>query len=214
MLEKGSLKPPTGDSWQQAWELAADLTVAKLAESDLEGLCAKSGAQWDPDSGTVEIAFLGDRYRVPCPEFTVTSLADGGEAPITERILLLHYLERATGTEPTGEWIGFVEVPGAELYQANFRARSVDRLVRAYSGREEDLVGAAATVGGREIDHGDVAVCLQALPKVPVMATLWRGDDEFAASGNLLYDSTVAQYLSIEDMVVLAGTIASRLCQR
>ncbi|MDP6777453.1 MAG: DUF3786 domain-containing protein [Candidatus Latescibacteria bacterium] len=214
MLEKGSLKPPEGDSWQQAWELAVDLTVAKLAESDLEDRCKKSGAQWDPDSGMVEIAFLGDRYRVPCPEFTVARLADGGDAPITERILLLHYLVRATGAAPTDEWIGFVEVPGAELYLANFRARSVDRLVRAYSGREEELVGAAAAVGGQEADHGDVAVCLQALPNVPVMVTLWRGDDEFAPSGNLLFDSTVVQHLSIEDMVVLAGTIASRLCQR
>ena len=214
MLEKGSLKPPTGDSWQQAWELAVDLTVAKLAESDLEDRCAKSGAQWDPDSGTVEIPFLGDRYRVPCPEFTVASLADGGQAPITERILLLHYLERATGAEPTGEWIGFVEVPGAELYQANFRARSVDRLVRTFGGREEELVEAAAAIGGTVADHGDVSVQIQALPNIPVLVTLWRGDDEFAASGNLLYDSTVAQYLSIEDMVVLAGTIASRLCQR
>ncbi len=214
MSDKGALRPPTGDSWQKAWELAVELTVAKLAESDLKDRCDKSGAVWDPHAGAVEIPLLDACFRIPRPEFTASNLTAGGEAPITERILLLHYLERASGTPPSGEWIGFVEVPGAELYLGNFRARSVDRLVRSFTDREESLVERAALIGGLAADHGDVAVCLQALPRVPVMVTLWRGDDEFPPSGNLLFDSTVSRYLSIEDMVVLAGMVAGRLCER
>jgi hypothetical protein len=103
-------------------------------------------------------------------------------------------------------------MPGGDLYLGKFRARSVDRLVRAFAGREQELVGAAAALGGRRVGFGDAAVEIPALPRVPVSVVLWAGDDEFPATGNLLFDAAVAGYLALEDMVVLAGMVASRLC--
>jgi hypothetical protein len=55
-------------------------------------------------------------------------------------------------------------------------------------------------------------VRLEALPRVPLAAILWRGDDEFPPTGNLLFDASVTHYLPAEDMVVLAGTAVGRLC--
>ena len=84
-------------------------------------------------------------------------------------------------------------------------------MVRSFNGKEEALVEAARTIGGTELNLGDVSVQVQALPRVPVAVTLWRGDDEFSPSGNLLFDASVTKYLPMEDMVVLAGMVASQL---
>jgi len=201
------------DSWQEAWQLAVELTVEELQQADLEERCAKSGGIWKPEEGTAEITFLNREYHIRPPEFEIVLAPGEEQVPITERILILHYLKNATGVPPSGEWITFAQVPGGDLYLANFRARSVDRMLRAFSGREETLVEESSAIGGLEAAYGDVSVHLLALPRVPVALVLWRGDEEFSASGNLLYDATVTQYLSTEDMVVLAGTVVSRLCR-
>ena len=203
-----------GDSWQKAWQLALGLTVEALQKADLQERCAKSGAAWRPDEGAVDLVFLNRTYRIRPPEFDVVRPGDEAEVPIAEKILILHYLQTADGIAPSGEWITFAQVPGGDLYLRVFRARSIDRLVRAFSGREEALVEAAQPVGGCEADYGDVSVEVRAFPNVPVLLTLWRGDEEFPASGNLLFDATVVKYLPMEDMVVLAGMIAGRLCGR
>ena len=120
-------------------------------------------------------------------------------------------METASGASPSQKWITFGEVPGGEIYLPVFRARSIDRMVRAFGGQEAALVEAARAVGGTELDLGDVSVRVQALPRVPVAVVLWRGDDEFPPSGNLLFDASVTTYLPMEDMVVLAGMVASQL---
>ena len=200
------------DSWQEAWQLAAQLTVQKLQQADIEARCADSGTVWRPEENAVEIPFLGQAHRVGLPAFEVVRPDGDEEVPLTAKILILHYLSEASGVSPSGEWITFAQVPGGDMYLPNFQARSVDRLVRVFDGREETLAEAARPLGGVAADYGDASVQLQVLPRVPVLVTLWRGDDEFDASGNLLFDSTVTDYLSTEDMVVLAGMVVSELC--
>jgi hypothetical protein len=40
---------------------------------------------------------------------------------------------------------------------------------------------------------------------------LWRGDAEFPAAGNLLFDDSVTEYLPVEDIVILAETVIWKL---
>lgn len=201
------------DSWQEAWELAVDLTIENLQQADLQERCKKSGGIWSSESRVVEMPFLNRVYQISPPGFEV-HLKDDGQVPITDRILILHYLQTAAGISASGEWITFAQIPGGEIYLPVFRARSVDRLVRAFNGREETLVDTARAIGGVKAEYGDVSVKISAFPNVPVLLTLWRGDDEFPASGNLLFDATVTKYLPMEDVVVLAGIIAGQLCKK
>ena len=58
---------------------------------------------------------------------------------------------------------------------------------------------------------GDVGVKIQALPFVPLALVLWRGDAEFPAAGNLLFDDSVTEHLPVEDIVILAETVVWKL---
>ena len=200
-----------GDGWQKAYELSVDLAVDKLRATDLSACCDRSGATWQTEAGCADVEFLGSTYRVCPPDFEVVLAESGEPATIWEKILLLHYLETARGTTPTGKWVTFGEVPGGHIYMPVFAARSVDRILRAYAGNESALTEAARDVGGEPADTGDVSVVLRPLPRVPVMLILWRADEELPASGSLLFDSSVTDYLPMEDIVVLAGMVASRL---
>jgi hypothetical protein len=197
------------DSWQEAWATALSLTAEALQQADPDERAARAGAV--RTEGVLGVPLLGQTYQICPPEYAVTA-AGGAAVPLTEQLLVLHYLQTATGAPLAGRWIGFEQVPGGELYLGIFRARSVDRLVRYFAGREAELLHAAAPLGGVPADLGDVAVRLEALPRVPLAAILWRGDDEFPPTGNLLFDASVTQYLPVEDMVVLAGMAVGRLC--
>ena len=211
MPEAKGIELPQRDSWQEAWELAVGLTVDELRQSDLADVCRKSGASLHGPGGPIELVLLGQSYQLLPPDFTVTK--NGENVHITERILLLHYLQKATGKAPTGRWISFSEVPGGQLYMRNFQARSVDRLLRAFGGREESLLPASEAVGALSTDLAEISFSVQVLPMVPVALALWRGDDEFPTSCNMLFDATVTDYLSIEDTVVLAGIVAGSICK-
>ena len=66
-------------------------------------------------------------------------------------------------------------------------------------------------MGGRPADFGDAAVTFPAFPRVPLTYVLWRGDEEFSPEGSILFDSTVADYLSNDDIHALCETIIWRL---
>ncbi|MFH1566355.1 MAG: DUF3786 domain-containing protein, partial [Gemmatimonadota bacterium] len=152
--------PPS--SWQEAWRLAVELAAGNLATRDLAECCRRSGALWDAGRQVVRVAFLGRPYEVAPPDFAVTVAGSDEAVDIRERILLLHYLQTAGGRGAAGRWIAFSEVPGAELYLGNFRARSADRIGRAFGAVPARLLEAARPIGGVPCEPGDAAVRLEA----------------------------------------------------
>jgi len=80
-----------------------------------------------------------------------------------------------------------------------------------FSQKPNRLLDAAAKLGGHRAGYGDVAITINAFSRVPITLALWQGDDELAPEGNILFDSTISDYLSTEDITVLCETIAWRL---
>lgn len=52
---------------------------------------------------------------------------------------------------------------------------------------------------------------MKAFPKVSVVMVLWRGDDKFAPNAGMLFDNTIAVYLSTEAIFVLCERIIEKL---
>ena len=124
---------------------------------------------------------------------------------------MLHYLITAKGTPNTGKLIGLKQVPGGLFEHASFSREVLTPLLDHFAKEPERLVKAGASLGGSKVAYGDVAVNIKAFPQVSVVIILWRGDDEFAPNASMLFDSTVADYLSTEDMSVLCEGIVEKL---
>ena len=50
-----------------------------------------------------------------------------------------------------------------------------------------------------------------AFPRAPLTYVLWKGDDEFPPDASILFDSTVSDYLSNDDIHNLCESIVWRL---
>ena len=200
-------------------QLAYRLARENLSGMDIKQQCVRSGAHYvHPDKVTIE--YLNQSYVIAIPSIEI-SLRDSldhyegqegrEDIDLKDRILMLHYLITAKGTPTTGKLIGFKQVPGGLFEFASFSREVLTPLLEHFGNEPERLVEAAANLGGTKVGYGDVSVSIKAFPNVPVVIVLWRGDDEFAPNASILFDSTVADYLSTEDMSVLCERIVEKL---
>jgi hypothetical protein len=182
-----------------------------LKEKNPKRVAGMSGADFelDPeDRPVLTLNFLNKKVIVTWPECGFSIKGSGEEVTIQEQILLLHYLNGARGSRVLGEWIAYQEVPDGKFYLDAFLRRAKNPMVQAFGNQPELLVKLAMSVyGAKPLDQGDFSVVVQALPMVPVALILWKGDEEFPPEGNILFDRSVSDILSAEDIAWLAGMI-------
>ena len=79
-------------------------------------------------------------------------------------------------------------------------------------GQDPDAFNRAAErLNGKAIEPGDVGFEFDVFPRVPLQIILYAGDDEFPAEANILFDRSVEQILSAEDIAWMAGMQVYRL---
>ena len=196
------------------YELAYKVAWQQLASiDDIERQCLKSDAQYQTidSKRVITTVYLNQSYLISFPDIEI-SLTDSEEAiPLRDKILILHYLSQAKGTPLTNKIISYKELPEGTNYFPTFSKRAIKPILDHFGKEPERLVDVAAKFGGYKVDYGDVAVTINAFPRVPITFVLWKGDEEFPPEGNILFDSTIPDYLSTEDINVLCEAIAWRL---
>jgi len=206
---------PQHGNYHYGYQLAYRLASEQLAGTDdLEPLCRRSGAQIRPIHGKkiIVIQYLGRSYCVSHPEIEVSPEDSREPVPLKDKLLILHYLNRAKGSPISGRAITYKELPEGISYITNFTKRAIKPLLNNFGQQPERLPDTAkALFGARRADYGDAAVTIDAFPRVPVTLVLWQGDEELAPEGNILFDGTIPDYLSTEDITVLCETIVWKL---
>lgn len=193
------------------YKKAVELSKQNLTQQDMDDIAARSGATLEQENGSdpvLSLPFLQKQVLLEGPRFQMTYKASGKEPSLQEQVLILHYLNGATGASVTGDWVAYQEIPDGKFYLDAFLRRAKNPLVQTFGGQPELLVDLAKEVyGAAPLDQGDVAVTVQAFPRVPVAVILWRGDEEFPPEGTILFDRCIGDILSAEDIAWLAGMI-------
>jgi len=208
------LSVPDYKNYEYGYNLAYKLAGKQLAATgDLKQRCLKSGAEYKR-AGSKEIItleFLNQTYQVTMPGAKVEVVGGGAKVPTSDKVLILHYLIMASGVPLSNKPITFQELPEGGGYMRTFSKRSIEPLVKHFGGEPQKLIEVAGGLGGRTADYGDAAVTISGFKMVPVTLVMWGGDEEFPARGNILFDSTVPEYLSTYDITVLCEAINWRL---
>jgi hypothetical protein len=159
------------------------------------------------------VKFLADNYEVYLTEKKVLSVSCNAVAPEHLAILILHYLIAKLKGLPRvrDEWISFNDLAGGKGYFAAFRKRAIEPIMRKYAKFPQDLVSCLERLPGKKIQYGDCALVLEVFEAVPVMVALWGQDEEFSAEANMLFDRSIIEVFSTEDVAVLAGIVAKEL---
>jgi len=191
---------PRVDDYKTAFEIAAK----KLRGLDPEKVAELSGAKLAGNA--LRLRFVDQDCAVHLDPVSVEETS-GGEVALTDQVLILHYLIQGDGRLPSGEWIAYREVPGAQTYQPVFYKRAIAPLKEAFGQRPELLTSLTEHLAPAPGQGGDASVIIPAFPRTPVMLIVWNGDDEFPPEANILFDKSITGYLTAEDIAWLAGRI-------
>ncbi len=199
---------------EYGYELAYKLACEQLAQLDnIELQCLRSGARYQviDSKKIIFLEYLNQSYQIVFPDIDISLIDSEKEVPMRDKILILHYLTRAKGTPVTNKLTVFRELPEGANYFPAFSKRAIKPLLDHFGREPAQLIGAAEKLGGHKVDYGDVAVTINAFSYVPITLVLWRGNGEFVPEGSILFDNTVSDYLSTEDINVLCETISWKL---
>ncbi len=205
---------PNQRNYELAHELAYKLARERLAKiEDIEQQCRKADAKYqrtDPQE-IITINYLNQPYLITLPEAEISLVDSQDKVPIRDKVLILHYFTSAKGTSLANKFITYKELPGGNTYFPTFAKRTTKPILKYFNQNPHYLIPAAANLGGYKADYGDVAVTINAFRRVPITIVLWQGDDELAPEGSVMFDATISDYLSSEDITILCETITWKL---
>ena len=206
------LKPGKQNNYEIAYNEAAKI----LAESDIDEIARKSGSQKVEINGTVyiKLSFLNDTVVISYPDISISYHERDDDVPLWLKILILHYLICAKGTPPSGDEITFKQLEGGLGYYPAFQRRTTIPLLDVFDGNIGELIRCGSSVGGGKASYGDNALTFQAFPNVAVTFVFWEGDEEFPPDGNVIFDSTISDYFTTEDIAVLCNMIAVMIIKK
>lgn len=196
------------DALRAARDLAAGIDAAAAA--------ARCGALFEPaeGGGRFVLRFLGEDVGISFPELEFDA---GCQLPPHVRALLVYYIARSDGAEPTCVWRSFAALPDARFYARAFQGYTGEALVRRTGGDAAGLPAAIEALGGRALapeelaTNADSAWVIRGLPRVPVALVWWDADEEFPARAELLFDESAPHHLTTDGCAVLGSWTTARL---
>ena len=198
---------PRIDDYKKAFEIAK----VDLEKANPKRIADQSGASLSYDqegSVTLSLEFLNKQLDIEWPSMRFSAAKDKKEIPIQQQVLILHYLQGCQGSKVEGQWVAYQEIPDGRFYLDAFVQRAKQPLLKAFGSTPDLLPDLAKQLyDAQPFDHGDVSVVVRALPKIPVALLIWRADDEFPPEASILFDRSIQEILSAEDIAWLAGMI-------
>ena len=174
-------------------------------------LAARCGAVFDEASSRLHIQLWRAPVTVAIPGYVVFSGAGSQPASLLDQAFIFYYLNTADGAALENRWIAFSELPDGRFYTQAFQGYTGSELARRFSANPTAFDQAAERLGGRRVAHGDSAFTFQALPRAPIMAVCWHGDEDFPSTFQLLFDAAARHYLPTDAYAILGSTLTRRL---
>jgi hypothetical protein len=195
-------------TYKTVYEIARDTLVA----SDYARRCAQAGLKCVQETGdtTIEVPYFDEIISIHLPRFSFES-PKNANVTLVAKIILLHYINNASGIPLSGEKVAYGDIPSCMHYEPVFAKRVLKPLQNAFGYDKYAFLEAGLALGAKEEEYGDASFILFAFPKVPITFILWEGDEEFPPSVKALFDPSITGYLPLEDIVVIAKLAASRI---
>jgi len=123
--------------------------------------------------------------------------------------ILSGYAESSPVPE-THQLISFEQLQGGRAYHSAFTRRAIQPLEKVFGSNPQALYEASRAFEAVKLTYGDCSVKVRSLPLVPIIIVLWGACPEFPASANMLFDSSINNYLSTEQIAMLSELTAAR----
>jgi hypothetical protein len=127
---------------------------------------------------------------------------------------LLDYILHCEGTELSGRWVPFRELPKGKTWNPLFEQRCekpLKRIADSHSDLFEALVAMFSGTSANRAFNSDISVVLFPLPRVPILVCYRRSEDGMESELHLFFDNTAERNLPVESLFTMATGIVRML---
>ena len=188
----------------------------KLSEESPHELAARAGVDIvkTADGGSLlKLNFFGDAVSIDVRTFRALA-KDHSELPLIVQAVLLYFFTTANGNPIHGQWVSFSELPDGRIYNQAFQKYSGDRLARECESDVDKFRNFCLKAGGIPVHMADAAFLFPVLPRFPLLLAFWQGDDDFASSCKVLFDSGSRNYLPIDGCAIIGSMLVSTVIRK
>lgn len=137
---------------------------------------------------------------------------DGTPLSAFDSAVILHHMNASDGSPAEGRWIAYRDLPGGEFYHQAYLGYTGRRLALAFGSDPAAFDAAASTLGGERLDSpAPHTWAFAPLPRIPLAACLWPGDDELPAQASVVFDAGAARHMPIDGLALLGAGLTGRL---
>lgn len=181
---------PSGEEY--AWE-----ALTKLKCNDV---CHRARVNYDNTSGYYTLKSFGQYIYIslkdkkifnPSPE----SYLRNHELRQLSIISILWYLMNAKAIPLLGTLVKPCDLTGGQIYQAGSHVLPLYKIAEKYNNNMQEFLTKGATYGAKALHFGDASLQFYPFPRIPVTLLLWKGDREFSARADILFDATCDLHL-------------------
>ncbi len=185
-----------------------EIYQARYEKLDPADIALRCGVSYDPKKSEFELNFIGNRYAVSFPHFSIRhiakyipsdQLAEIGPA----HILVIRYLLEGRAVPALGNYLTYREIPWGSVYNDNFIGRCIKRLAFSYGNSHELFSKIMKAMNAKPIKGGDIAYELAFMDGLLIRYLLWAGDDEFPPSSQILFSDNFPSAFTAEDLAVV-----------
>lgn len=172
---------------KKAWEILRGLDPAEV--------CRNASVTYDESGGVYILKSFSTDFSIHPKTEVITNLAPDGEIFLGRYhrffvISALWYMVKAQDIPPTGRLVKPHSIKGGDMFLRGSHILPLERLAAKYGDKKEEFIKRGKELGADVLDHGDAALNIYPLPRMPVVLILWEGDEEFPPRADLLFDST------------------------
>jgi hypothetical protein len=194
---------------EEGYLKALDIAQAVLLNSDIKERCRIAGAEWKPseDGGKIYLPYFNTTCQITIPNVEFFLQESGENKNLSNQILILHYLNGVIDIPFKNKLISFREIPSGEFYYLAFARRSIEPLLKTFSTKVQVFKSIAKSLGGKPVALGDAGIKISVFPRVPITFVLWFADAESPPDLQILFDASITEFLSTEDIAVLSQEV-------
>jgi len=153
---------------QKTYKAVYEFALNTLISSDYMRKCSDAGLKCSQEErgAYILVPYFDEIITLGLPKCTFESSKKANVTLVT-KILLLHYVNNASGIPLTGEKVGYGDIPQCMHYEPVFEKRVLNPVRNAFGHDKYAFLQAGMELNGKEEGYGDASFTLFAFPQKP-----------------------------------------------
>ena len=216
------------------WDVSYEYHLEKYSKTDPFEVSQRTGISFDTEASRFSFDVFGFKMFADHPVFKLYVAPAHEQSPVYEQpathekqptntiptktltgfqmqMLVMHVLTTGVSAPLTGNFKAYRELPWGDVYDHNFNGRCIKRFAFGFGFKPDIFEKAAISLNGTKLTQGNTAYSFDFLGGIKCQLILWKPDDEFPPSAQILFsDNSILMY-NAEDLAVTADITITAL---